>query len=183
MDKPGADQSYSKTERKRFRKTLRFLEGSVSKTETILDLGPVNSLSKIMINEGYSVTNTPLKTDLDFNYKMVEENFDVVTAFEILEHMVSPFPLLSSVKAQKLVASVPLKLWFANAYWNYNDPFDRHYHEFEQRQFHMLLNKAGWEVVKSEKWINRSFNKIGIRPLLRNITPRYYIVYCEKKGE
>lgn len=181
MDKSGTEAPYSKTERKRLRKTLKFLGENISKTETILDLGPVNSLSKTMIREGYSVTNTPLKIDLDFNYEIVKENFDVVTAFEILEHMVSPFPLLSSVKAKKLVASVPLKLWFANAYWNSNDPFDRHYHEFEQRQFHMLLGKAGWEVVKSEKWIIGSFDKIGIRPLLRNVTPRYYIVYCSRK--
>ena len=88
---------------------------------------------------------------MDFDYDIVKENFDVVTAFEILEQIVSPFPFLSSVKAEKLVASVPLKLWFANACWNYDDPFDRHYHEFEQRQYHMLLNKAGSEVVKSEK--------------------------------
>ncbi len=43
----------------------------------------------------------------------------------------------------------------------------------------MLLNKAGWEIIKSDKWISPS-NKIGIRPLFRKFTPRYYIVYCER---
>lgn len=170
-----------KNEAKRFAKTLRFIEGLVSGSDKILDLGPANSLSKLMINKGYNVQNTPEKIDLDFDYAIVKENFDVVTAFEILEHLVSPFPLLYSVKAPKLIASVPLKLWFANAYWSKNDPFDRHYHEFEPRQFDMLLNKAGWEIVKSEKWIIKSYDKIGVRPLLRNFTPRYYIVYCERK--
>jgi hypothetical protein len=170
----------TKPEEIRFRKTLRFLEENISESDMILDIGRPNHLSEFMISRGYKVTNTPANADLDFDYDIVKENFDVVTAFEILEHMVSPFPLLSSIKAQKLVASVPLKLWFANAYWNPKDPFDRHYHEFEPKQFHMLLNKAGWEVIKSEKWIIRSFGKIGIRPLLRNITPRYYIVYCER---
>jgi hypothetical protein len=174
---------YTRYKEKRFRKTLHFLEEHITKSSRILDLGPPNNLSKLMIKEGYAVKNTPATTDLDIDYEIVKENFDVVTAFEIIEHMVSPFPLLSSVKAKKLVASVPLKLWFANAYWNNDDPFDRHYHEFEQKQFDMLLDKAGWEIIKSEKWIIRSFNKIGIRPVLRNITPKYYIVYCEKKRE
>ncbi len=171
---------YTKTEERRFRKTLRFLKEHISKSERILDLGPVNSLSELMIREGYHVENTLVQTDLDFDYEIVKEDYDIVTAFEILEHLVSPFPLLYSIKAPKLVASVPLKLWFAKAYWNENDPFDRHYHEFETKQFNMLLDKAGWNILNSEKWIICSFNKIGIRPMLRNIIPRYYIVYCER---
>lgn len=165
-------------EDKRFSRTLRFLEGLIWKPSRILDLGVKNKLSELMINKGYSVENT--QTDLDLDYEIVQKNYDVVTAFQILEHMVSPFPLLSSIRADKLVASVPLRLWFANAYWDLNDPFARHYHEFETRQFDMLLNKAGWEIKKHEKWIINGIDKIGIRPILRNVVPRYYIVYCER---
>ena len=104
----------------------------------------------------------------------------MVTAFEIFEHMVSPFPLLRAISAKKLVASVPLKLWFTNAYWNNNDPFDKHYHEFEPKQFDLLLNKAGWRIIKSEKWVSKT-SQIGVRPLLRRFVPRYYIVYCERE--
>ncbi|HLF63260.1 MAG TPA: hypothetical protein VI603_05895, partial [Saprospiraceae bacterium] len=56
----------------------------------------------------------------------------------------------------------------------------RHYHEFEPRQFDMLLNKAGWNIVASEKWTSYD-NKIGLRPLLRRFTNRYYIVYCTRQ--
>jgi len=93
---------------------------------------------------------------------------------------VSPFPLLYHSKAEKLFASIPLKLWFASAYWSQTDIYDRHYHEFEVKQFNMLLNKAGWKIVNSDKWVGKT-NKVGIRPLLRKFTPRYYIVYCERK--
>jgi hypothetical protein len=171
---------YTKSEEKRFRKTLNFLDENISRSERILDLGVTNPLSEMMKQDGYKVENTAPGTDLDLDFEVVREDFDVVTAFEILEHLVSPFPLLRSVRAPKLVASVPLRLWFARAYWNNKDPFDRHYHEFETRQFHMLLNKAGWEVLKSEKWIVHEMDKFGIRPILRNFTPRYYIVYCER---
>ena len=115
------------------------------------------------------------------NYEVVKTTeYDVLSAFEILEHLVSPFPLLHEAKATKLIASIPLKLWFSDAYWNDDNPYARHYHEFEPKQFDMLLDKAGWEIKQSEKWISPS-NKIGIRPFLRKITPRYYIVYCERK--
>lgn len=163
----------------RFENTLVFLEKSVPPNSKILDLGIRNLFSEMMEDKGYKVTNTERGIDLDLDYDIVlSEEYDVVTAFEIFEHMVSPFPLLRSIKAKTLVASVPLSLWFARAYWNESDDFDRHYHEFEPRQFDMLLEKAGWKIIKSEKWISKT-SGLGIRPFLRNRTPRHYIVHCE----
>ena len=171
---------YQHTHEVRFQKTWRFMNEVIKPTEKILDLGPSNPFSKIMVERGLDVQNTDKSIDLDFNYDIVKEaNFDVVTAFQIFEHMVSPFPLLYHIKAPKLIASIPLNLWFSEIYWNDDDPFDRHYHEFEPKQFDMLLEKAGWKIIKSEKWINKS-KKIGIRPFLRNFYPRHYIVYCER---
>ena len=80
----------------------------------------------------------------------------------------------------KLIASVPLKLWFAEAYWNESDDWDKHYHEFEKKQFNFLLEKTGWKVKDSELWTSPGTNKLGFRTLLRYFTPRYYIVYCER---
>lgn len=180
MKKIESDSQYSRTGKKRFEKTLTFLRKWITTNEKILDLGPSNPLSELMISDGYQVDNTPIGMDLDYDYDIVKnENYKVLTAFEILEHLVSPFPLLYHSKAEKLVLSIPLKLWFADAYWNKQDPYDRHYHEFEPRQFDMLLEKAGWEILASEKWVSKT-KSIGIRPFLRNFTPRYYIVYCER---
>jgi hypothetical protein len=57
--------------------------------------------------------------------------------------------------------------------------WDRHYHEFEDWQFDWLLEKTGWKIMARGKWTNPT-KKIGIRPLLRWFTPRYYIVYAER---
>ncbi|MCB0465776.1 MAG: methyltransferase [Aequorivita sp.] len=165
--------------KKRYRHTLRFLCEVVSKEEKILDLGVTNPFSEILTKEGFNVTNTKGE-DLDLETKVVKtEGFDVVTAFEIFEHLVSPFNVLHAIQAKKLVASVPLKLWFASAYKSKTDKWDRHYHEFEDWQFDWLLEKAGWRIVKREKFTN-PIKKIGIRPILRRITPRYYLVYAER---
>ena len=172
---------YEKTfPNKRFQHTLAFLEKHISKDESILDLGVDNPFSEIMKVQGFSVENTGGE-DLDLDFSSVQNSeAEVVTAFEIFEHLIAPFNILREIKATKLVASIPMRLWFSSAYKSKTDPWDRHYHEFEDWQFDWLLEKAGWEIKDTAKWTN-PVKKIGIRPLLRNFTPRYYIVYAEKK--
>lgn len=164
---------------KRFQHTLSFLQNHISTNESILDLGVENPFSKIMTSEGYQVENTTGE-DLDIDFSSIQNsNTDVVTAFEIFEHLIAPFNILREIKADKLVASIPMRLWFSPAYKSKTDIWDRHYHEFEDWQFDWLLEKAGWQIKDRNKWTN-PVKKIGIRPLLRSFTPRYYIVYAER---
>jgi hypothetical protein len=168
-----------KIPKKRYQQTLAFLKEVVDTHDTILDLGVSNPFSKIMEDQGFKITNTSGE-DLDYNTNAVtNDNYSVVTAFEIFEHLVSPLKVLSDIKADKLVASVPLRLWFASAYRSKTDKWDRHFHEFEDWQFDWLLEKAGWHIVKREK-ITHPVNKFGFRPILRLFTPRYYLVYAER---
>lgn len=171
---------YEKTfPNKRFKLTLQFLKKHVDASETILDLGVKNPFSDIMISEGYIVNNTTGE-DLDEDRTVIENAAaDVVTAFEIFEHLLSPYEVLKSIKTKKLVISVPLKLWFASAYRSKTDKWDRHYHEFEDWQLDWLLEKTGWTIKDRQKWTN-PVKKFGIRPILRRFTNRYYIVYAER---
>ena len=165
--------------KKRYKLTLKFLRQHIVPTETILDLGVENPFSEVLKTEGFRVKNTSGE-DLDLDTSALEtDKSDVVTAFEIFEHLLSPFTVLQNIQSKKLVASIPLRLWFASAYRSKTDPRDRHFHEFESWQFDWLLEKAGWKIIASEQWTNPT-NKIGFRPLLRWFTPRYYIVYAER---
>lgn len=164
---------------KRYKKTLEFLRNHTPAPASILDLGVPNPFVAYMEKEGYTVTNTSGE-DLDTDTTAVRSgDTDIVTAFEIFEHLIAPFNVLRDIKSNKLVASIPLRLWFSSAYRSKTDPWDRHYHEFEDWQFDWLLEKAGWQIKARQKWTNPS-KKIGIRPLLRMFTPRYYIVYAER---
>lgn len=164
---------------KRFKYTIEFLEKHITTSETILDLGVENPFTKIMRAHKYTVENTHGE-DLDLDLSSIESSSaDVITAFEIFEHLLSPFTVLRAIPSKKLVASVPLKLWFSSAYRSKTDMWDRHYHEFEEWQFDWLLEKAGWKILDRKKWANPT-KKIGIRPVLRWFTPRYYIVYAER---
>lgn len=165
---------------KRYKYTLDFLQKHIGKNEELLDLGIANPFSEIMKKEGYNVTNTTGE-DLDFDQSALKNNnYTVFTAFEIFEHLLNPFTVLQNVKSDKLIISVPLRLWFSPAYRSKTDMWDRHYHEFEDWQLDWLLEKTGWVIKDRQKWTNPS-GKIGIRPLLRKITPRYYIIYAERK--
>ena len=123
-----------------------------------------NPLSILMREEGYEVYNTSGQ-DLDDDYNLsFSKKIDLVTGFEILEHLVSPYPLLKNLKSDKLFVTVPLKLWFSNAYRNREDTRDCHFHEFEDWQFDWLLKKSGWKIKK--RVLDKSHKKIGLRPIL-----------------
>lgn len=167
--------------KKRYKKTLQFLKKHVPPPANILDLGAQNPFSEIMKEHQYKVSNTQGE-DLDITTDRVKKkDFEVVTAFEILEHLVAPYNLLKAIEAKKLVVTIPLRLWFSSSYRNLNDPWDNHFHEFEAWQFDWLLEKSGWIIKDCEKWTNPSLNT-GFRPLLRYFTPRYYAVYAERKS-
>ncbi len=165
--------------KRRYQKTLSFLQKHIPQNESILDLGVENPFTQIMRENGYAVTNTGGE-DLDVDLSSLQaSDADVVTAFEIFEHLLAPFQVLKEIRANKLVASIPLRLWFSSAYKSKTDERDRHFHEFEPWQFDWLLQKTGWTIIDSQKWAH-PVKKIGIRPLLRRFTPRYYIVYAER---
>lgn len=164
---------------KRFIKTLQFLRKHVKPEESILDLGVSNPFSEIMIREGYTVTNTTGE-DLDENQETLKTaTAQVITAFEIFEHLLNPYTVLKTIQADKLLISVPMRLWFSAAYRSKTDPWDRHYHEFESWQLDWLLEKTGWTIKDSIKFTHPT-KRIGFRPFLRWFTPRYYLVYAER---
>jgi len=171
---------YEKTfPNKRFKHTLEFLQKHLSASEAILDLGVENPFSDIMKAHGFSVTNTTGE-DLDENQDALRiSSADAVTAFEIFEHLLNPYTILKQIQSDKLFISIPMRLWFSPAYRSKTDPWDRHYHEFEDWQLDWLLEKTGWKIIAREKWTN-PVKQFGIRPLLRQFTNRYYIVYAEK---
>ena len=130
---------------KRYRKTMSFLKHFIPQGSSILDLGVINPLSQLMQQQGYKVKNTEGE-DLDEDQSaLINSKAEVVTAFEILEHLLSPYQVLKSINADKLVVSVPLRLWFSPAYRSKKDSWDRHYHEFEDWQLDWLLVKDRME--------------------------------------
>ncbi len=171
----------------RYKKTLDFVKKNLPKDELILDLGVMNPFTQVMNDNGYKTSNTQGE-DLDDDYKNINNyDFDCITSFEIFEHLLAPYNVLKEISSDtkdiRLLSSVPLNVWFSKAYWNKNDKWDRHYHEFEPRQYDWLLEKAGWKIISSETWTSPSRHQLGIRPLLRYLYPSYYFVHAIKEAK
>jgi hypothetical protein len=164
---------------KRYNITLNFLKEVLPPPKHILDLGVQNPFSKIMSKEGYQVENTTGE-DLDEDYNaVINSGAEIVTAFEIFEHLLAPYNILKAIKAKHLIASVPLDLWFAKAYRSKSDQWDRHYHEFEDWQFDWLLEKTGWKIEAHTKFTN-PINKIGFRPIFAIFYTKILFGLCKK---
>ena len=170
---------YKSLPKKRYKHTLNILREFVPQGATILDLGVENPFSTIMKQEGYTVLNTAGQ-DLDFEAPTLQAfQADFTTALEILEHLINPLAVLQNIPTQKVLITVPLRLWFAKAYRNLSDPRDCHYHEFESWQLDFLLAKAGFRILYCKKWTH-PVSKFGLRPFFRLFTPRYYAVVAER---
>lgn len=169
----------------RVKKTLKLVERFIPVTARIYDMGNKSELSSLM-GETYRVINNSGDVDFDFLQEEIKTlslpDFEgeelITTSFEVFEHLLNPFTVLRSIQSKHLLCTVPLKVWFSPAYWG-KDERDRHFHEFEQRQFLWLLDKTGWKVIEKGKW--RVQRGIGIRPILRLFWPSYLWVYCERK--
>lgn len=173
----------SRAVERRYAKTMAFLQAGLAPPARLLDLGAPNPFAQRMVQAGYAVHNTD--GDLDAAPEVVRavvrgHHVEAATAFEILEHLVGPVNVLRALEAPRLFATVPLRLWFATAYRHPTDPWDRHFHEFEDWQFDWLLEQAGWEIVRREKWTSPSW-KPGLRTMLRWMTPRYYAVEAVRR--
>ena len=160
---------------------MEFIKTHLKNANHILDLGVENPFTAILKQNGFSVANSGGE-DLDENQEILKQPFDAVVALEIFEHLLNPYTVLKAVSASKIVISVPMRLWFSPAYRSKTDMWDRHYHEFEAWQLDWLLEKTGWKILAREKFTNQ-VKKIGLRPLLRYFTNRYYIVYAVRDSE
>jgi hypothetical protein len=65
-----------------------------------------------MKEEGFSVTNTSGE-DLDKNQLVFSSENKMLLPFEIFEHLLNPYTILSEIKSDKLFISIPLRLWFS----------------------------------------------------------------------
>ena len=93
---------YKKIPSKRYAKTLKMLKRVCPAPAVVFDLGVSNPFSDIMKLNNYKVYNTKGE-DLDDNPNItIPKDVELVTGFEILEHLVSPYPLLKNIKCKKI---------------------------------------------------------------------------------
>ena len=166
----------------RKKKTLELMKAA--NIEKAFDLGDDSPMRKYLQENGFHLSNLPGGKDLNkvnFSSNWQWENFSTstFTAFEVLERIFSPYHLLISAQPEKIICTVPLKIPFVPIHWS-SDKRDRHYHEFEEKQFIWMLEEAGYQVVKKERWYYTGL-PVGIRTILRYLFPSWLAVIAIRK--
>lgn len=147
----------SKQNHCRYRATLAFIQDLHGK---VLDAGDRNPFND-QIERKFGVTLTSTKGDLD-EIELPKE-YDFITCFEVLEHLMNPLWFLrqakKSLKPQGvLYLSTPINK--PKFLWR-----DDHFHEFDELRLLALVDKADFEVVRSQRM--RCYKLTGFRPMLR----------------
>lgn len=160
-----ADYSNDRTTRLRWEKTRAFLNPLGAATHG-LDLGDRTPFT----DELAQYFSCPFEnTEIDLDIGRLKGEYDIITAFEIIEHLYNPLHCLLEVRrclkpGGRLYLSTPLGK--PNFLWS---PY--HFHEMSISSLRSLFARAGFKIIRSEKFRVHSnwFYLTGLRPLLRGI--------------
>lgn len=112
-----------------------------------------------------------------------EERYDVVTAFDVLEHLEHPADILRWIPGDRLIVILPNAMsWIARRMEEQNK--SKHLYSFTPYTASILLGEAGWGVSKIEyqfgkwSWPARIINAIG------SLAPAYVatglVLHCDR---
>lgn len=114
-------------------------------------------------------------TTIDLDEGKLTGEYDIITAFEIIEHLFNPLHLLTEIscvlkKNGILYLSTPKgKPHFL---WS-----EDHFHEMNEKSILALIERAGFSVIRKEEIRIQplQFYFTGIRPLFRFIFERHWL--------
>ena len=115
-------------------------------------------------------------TAIDLDEGKLKGKYDVITAFEIIEHLFNPLHLLTEIsnilkEGGKLYLSTPKGkphfLWSKD-----------HFHEMKEKSILSLIERAGFTVIRKEEIRIHPllFYFTGIRPFLRFIFEKHLLL-------
>lgn len=134
---------------------LGYVVGSIGNIpNSILDVGYGNgaflkTCKKIIHNcYGFDVTGYELPENINFVEDWVNKEVDVLTMFDVLEHLDNPY-ILRSIKAKYVIVSVPWchnhsEEWFLN--WKHRRP-NEHLWFFNEYSIYKFANRIGFRIL------------------------------------
>jgi SAM-dependent methyltransferase len=103
------------------------------------------------------------------------EPFDVVSAFDVLEHIDDDEGALERLAAAArprggLLVTVPQYRWL----WSAGDDYGRHRRRYTKREIDRKVERAGFEIVKSTAWVSTLLPVVALSRRRDRRTPEAY---------
>jgi len=141
----------------RAKQTLNFIDKIIFPA---CDLGENNPLKEII--------NTNIESiEIDLDHEKLNNQYQTILCFEVLEHLFNPLFALESMKNALLPNGF---IYLSTPYQPHFIWGKHHFHEIDTKRLIWLFDKAGLKIVKQDKATvaGRWYQHInGIRPLIR----------------
>lgn len=160
--------SDSKTTQKRWRITKKFLS-NFQNAQSGLDLGDRTLFTEELEN----FFNCPFKNStIDLDTESIDGNYDIITAFEVIEHLFNPLYCLMEVR-KSINADGRLYLSTPKNKPNFLSSSE-HFHEMSENSLEALFKRANFKIVRKMTFRVHSFwfYFTGIRPFFRYMFDR-----------
>ena len=164
----------------RWHKTTKFiLAGSAPEPWTIpdcLDIGDRSILTERLesLFRAYFASTT---VDLDVE-KLPALGFDVITCFEVMEHLFNPLHCLLEMTKCLMPGG---RIYLSTPRFKPHFLWGTHFHEMSDRSLFALLDRAGLRIVRKQKIFIMPWRSLltGFRPWLRLIFDRVWLFELE----
>ena len=129
----------------RWEKTLAFLNEDKT-VKSALDIGDCTPFTKNL----ESFFNCPFDNpNIDLDEEHLTGEYDIITAFEVIEHLYNPLHFLMEIKrVLKSGATLYLSTPKGKPYFLWSE---EHFHEMGYTRLNSLINRAGFSIVRKKQ--------------------------------
>lgn len=173
------NEEYEKNETHiyRWKNTVKFLNSSVGNFKNGLDIGDRSPMTNIL-EDIYKIDFENTTVDLDL--EPLSGKYDIVTSFEVIEHLFNPLFSLNEIYKvlnDNGVLYLSTPLYKPGFLWSPN-----HFHEMKRESIENLFKKSKFEIIRVStfKIHPTPFYFKGLRPLLRLFFEKVQIFELKK---
>ncbi len=140
----------------------------------VLDIGERNLLTE-KIEKEFDIKVDNTSGDLDYEIITPKKKYDIIVCSHVIEHLMNPLLFLENAKKLladngRMIIAYPIRFI----------KYEKHFHEIPERDMRIMLDKAGFEVVRWETYKTDHPFPLGIRPILRILFDKNFVLVVKK---